>query len=74
MALKLEGRDDNLKKTDFLNFGRRFGVTEAATKTILSELLEESEPWVKRLGEIGLEPKKEADLKAVIKKRKADLS
>ncbi len=73
MALNFEGRNDNLKARDFLNFGKRYGVREQAMARILSELVSKSAEWVTRFGEIGLPEKQTADLKRVVAKRIEDL-
>jgi len=74
MALKFEGKDDNLKAENFVAFGTRFGVNEVATRALLSELCGKANEWVGRLGEIGLTEKKTRDVEAVMKKRRADLT
>ena len=73
MALSFEGRDDNFKARDFINFGKRFGVREPAMTRILSELTERSAPWIERLSEIGLSEKQTVDLKKIMVKRREDL-
>lgn len=74
MALKLEGRDDNLKGAHYIGFGRRYGVKEAACRGILDELVEASEPWIGRVGEIGFPERRTAQLRAWMSKRREDLS
>jgi serine/threonine-protein kinase HipA len=73
MALKFEGRDDNFRRRYFLDFGVRYGVREPVTKTILDELVEAIEPWIRRLGEIGFAEKKTKQLEELIRKRREDL-
>lgn len=73
MALTFEGRDDNIKARDFINFGKRVGVREAAIVRILSELTEGVVPWIERLGEVGFSDKQTIDLKKVMVKRREDL-
>lgn len=73
MALQFEGRNDNLKGRDFVNFGARFGVREAAVNRILSDLLQNSSAWIGRLGEIGLSEKQTSDLGKLMSKRADDL-
>lgn len=74
LALPIEGRDDNLRRKTFIAFGERFGVLPAATAAILDELADRARPWVARLGEIGLDVKKSADLRRTIEKRIDDLA
>lgn len=57
MALKLQGKDDNLRKGDFIEFGRIYGVSEKATLEMLADLCDSAEPWIGRLSEIGFETK-----------------
>lgn len=73
MALKLEGRDDNFKRRHLVTFGERFGVRPRATEGILDQLCDESSRWWPRIGEIGLDSKKTADLARTMKKRREDL-
>lgn len=73
MALTIEGRDDNIKRKHLIAFGERFGIRPRATEGMLDELCDESARWRPRLGEIGLDPKKTADLARVIAKRRDDL-
>jgi serine/threonine-protein kinase HipA len=73
MALSLDGRDDNLKRAGIVAFGERHGVRRAATEAILDELCDVAPPWITQLDEIGLEPRRAADLARMMKKRRADL-
>jgi hypothetical protein len=41
---------------------------------MLDELCDVAPEWIRRLDEIGLEPRKTADLTRVMKKRRADLA
>ena len=74
MALKLDGRDDNLKRRTFLEFGLRYGVRERACCAILDEIVEASSVWIDRIEEIGLPTKKAEHLRTVMRKRRQDLS
>ena len=74
MAIKLDGRDDNLKRRTFVEFGLRFGVREPACRAILDEIVEASSVWIDRVEEIGLPPKKARHLRAIMRKRRQDLS
>ncbi|MCK4819057.1 HipA domain-containing protein, partial [bacterium] len=73
MALKFEGRDDNLKKSDFVTFGKRHGVNEGVVASMLNELCEKSFEWSKRVGEIGFSAKKTKHLTSVMLKRCSDI-
>lgn len=73
MALSFDGKDDNLKRAGIVAFGERHGVRRAATESMLDELCDVAPEWIAGLGEIGLEPRKTADLARVMRKRRADL-
>ncbi|MBI3185252.1 MAG: HipA domain-containing protein [Myxococcales bacterium] len=74
MALKLEGRDDGLTGRYFLAFGARLGVKEPAVQKLLEDLYERSEPWIERIGEIGLAERKTEDLRRLMRKRREELT
>lgn len=74
MALRFEGRDTRLRRKDFLAFGARFGVREAATVSLLNDLCTKAARWVVRVDEIGLEQRKTAWLRRTMEKRLADLA
>lgn len=73
MALKLEGRDDNLKRRDFVELGRRFGVAQRAVENRLDALVERATPLFPRVKEIGFEARITRQLGELMKKRAADL-
>lgn len=73
MALKLEGRDDNLKRNDFLKFGSRHGVREIVIESQLDELCEGILKQVQDVEKIGLTSKSTKHLIAIIIKRCNDL-
>ncbi|MEO7163504.1 MAG: HipA domain-containing protein [Bdellovibrionia bacterium] len=74
MALKLDGRDDNLKRKNFINFGNKFGIKEAAVVNILDQLVNASSSWIERLEEIGFDHKKTNHLRQVMLKRRRNLT
>jgi serine/threonine-protein kinase HipA len=74
MALEFDGKTDNIKRKGIVAFGVRHGVRAAASESILDELCDVAPTWISELGEIGLEPKKTADLTRVMRKRSADIS
>jgi len=53
LALEFEGRNKNVKRRDFINFGERFGVLRKAVEARLDRLLESARPFGKRFGELG---------------------
>lgn len=73
MALPLDGRTDNLTRASFVAFGERFGVRTRATDAMLDALCDVAPAWIAGLDEIGLGPKKGADLARTMKKRRDDL-
>ncbi len=73
MALKLEGRDDNLAGRYFLPFGERVGVKPPAVRKLLEDLHARSQPWIERVAEIGLDDRKTAELMRVMRKRREEL-
>jgi serine/threonine-protein kinase HipA len=69
MALKFQGKDDNLRMGDFLDFGRIYGLTEKATRDMLDTLCRNAEPWIARVGEIGFDSATTEDIQREIAKR-----
>lgn len=74
MALKLDGRDDNIRRKDFVAFGNRHFVKEKVTLAILDEICDLAPGWISRLQEIGFPEKKTSQLKQVMQKRLLDLN
>lgn len=73
LALKFEGRDDNLKRADFLRFGQRFGVAQKAVDARLNRLTSRAMPFVHRVRELGYDARITRLLMELMKKRLADL-
>ncbi len=69
MALKLQGKDDNFRKEDFIEFGAQYGIPARATSEMLAALCGRAEPWIPRIEEIGFEPKKTAHLQKEVQDR-----
>lgn len=69
MALKLQGKDDNLRRGDFVDFGKMYGISERATLTMLATLCDHAEPWIGRVGEIGFDHKTTEALQREMTKR-----
>lgn len=74
MALPLEGRDDNLRRSHFVAFGERFGVRPAATEKLLDSLCRRAAPWLDRLDEVGLAERQRRHLRRTMEKRLGDLA
>ncbi len=73
MALDLDGRDSRISGTAFVRFGERLGAKEKVVRTVIAEITESAEPFVARLGEIGLDERKTEHLAATILERTAEL-
>lgn len=73
MALKLEGRDDNFKRRDFVAFGQRVGLSAVFVGKRIDHLRQQLSPWLARLSEIGLSARRTVDLQRTMTKRLADL-
>ncbi|USN46742.1 MAG: HipA domain-containing protein [Pseudobdellovibrionaceae bacterium] len=70
MAIKLDGRDDNLKRQHFVDFGLRFGLKEKAIHHFLDQLLEKVKKHQHLLFEIpGLSAKEETLLREMTDSR-----
>ncbi|CAN5560687.1 hypothetical protein BH11ARM2_BH11ARM2_25010 [soil metagenome] len=52
-ALKMDGRDANLRRAAFRTFFGRFGLLEKAVDRTLDKILDSVPPWFDRLDEIG---------------------
>lgn len=73
MALKIDGRDDRLRRTTFVDFGARFGVRARAIASMLDRLVERAPRWLERVDEIGLDPRATKDLRTTMAKRREQL-
>lgn len=73
MALPIAGRDARLKRKHFVELGARHGVRARAVESMLDRVCDGIAPWIPRLDEIGLAPKKTAHLARTIAARRDDL-
>lgn len=73
MALKLNGRDDNLKRKDFLQLAARFEVPKIAVIKMLDKLIRDFKKSYSVLAKIPMEEKKWTHLEKNILKRLKDL-
>jgi serine/threonine-protein kinase HipA len=73
LALKFEGRDDDLKRSHFIEFGKRFGVPATAVERRLDRVLENATLFLPRLEEIGFNARLTKQLREFMQKRLADL-
>ena len=73
MALHLDGRDDRLRGSTFVDFAGRLGVREPATRRLLAELTDRAEPLLDGVTQIGLDDRKTTDLIDTMRGRLTDL-
>ncbi len=73
LALKIEGRDDNLKRAHLIDFGRRFNLPARAIASRLDRMIGLAAPFIARVKEIGFEPRTTKLLIDLMKRRLADL-
>lgn len=74
LALKVLGRDDNLKRAHVLELARQLDLSARVVSESLDELGEASGPYVKRLGDLGFDRRRTADLTRVMRKRRDELA
>lgn len=74
MALKLDGKDDNLKRKVFIDFGKRFGVSDLIINKMLDQLTKDFLKNYQLLKEIPMSEKNWVFLQKTITKRLKDLS
>ncbi|MBN4049909.1 HipA domain-containing protein [bacterium AH-315-M10] len=73
MALKIDGRDDRIKRATLIGFGKRFDVAEKALKRMLDQLLSRFEQHRIMLSHIPVDPKQMKHLERVCTGRAVDL-
>lgn len=73
MALSIQGKNDNLRCGDFIDFGRIYGLTETATRRMIEVLCDLAEPWLGRVAEIGFDPRVTESLQSEMARRQAKL-
>jgi serine/threonine-protein kinase HipA len=69
MALKIQGKDDNLRYGDFIDFGKRYELPEKALLEMIRSLCDHAEPWLGRLDEIGFDTNQTESLRREIQDR-----
>ena len=67
-------RDAVRHRKNFVAFGARFGVPERAVAATLDRVRASAPGMIARLGEIGLEKRREADLVRAMAKRAEDIA
>lgn len=73
LALKFEGRDDNVKRRHFIEFGARFQVSARAVEARLDRLVARAKPFISRVKELGYDARLTKQLADLMKKRLDDL-
>ncbi len=74
MALKMDGRDKKLKRSEFVAFGARIGVSKIATEKMLDSIVVAVARSLPRLGEIGMDQRKTKQLDRVMRVRMTELA
>jgi serine/threonine-protein kinase HipA len=74
MALPLDGRDNRLRRSDFVTFFGRKGVPSRAVESTLDRLLATVPKWIDQLDQIGFEEKTNAGMRREIETRAELLS
>lgn len=74
LALKVLGRDDNLKRSHFLELAGLWGAPRGVVTSVLDELCDCAAPFLGRLDVLGFERRRTADLTRVLTKRRNELT
>lgn len=74
MALKMNGKNKNLKRKTFVDFGRRFGLTSGSVELMLDRLLARFAKYEDLLFSFAHARKKERSLKPMVRSRVKELS
>jgi serine/threonine-protein kinase HipA len=73
MALKMDGRDANLRRRSFVTMGERFKIAKAATTAMLDEVLDATGPALQQLEAIGFDAKTTKKVERALARRRDDL-
>jgi serine/threonine-protein kinase HipA len=73
LALKVQGRDDNVKRAHLVDLGRQLDVSPVIITRMLDEVCDEAAPFIGRVEEVGFPPRKTSALAAVMHQRRDDL-
>lgn len=74
LALRVDARDDNLRRAQFVKFAARHGLREPAARAAIDAVVESAPAIAEGVDRIGLEPKKTDALRRLIAKRARDLA
>jgi serine/threonine-protein kinase HipA len=73
MAMPIEGKDDNLRPREFIAFGGRYGVPQAAIETMLINTCRKVADWLPKLSEIGFDDGTTERLRSTMQRRLKEL-
>ncbi|MBR4329393.1 MAG: HipA domain-containing protein [Candidatus Riflebacteria bacterium] len=73
MAIKIDGRDDNIKSSMVIDFAKRQGVSEPATKLMINNIINKIQKNINLIFKISMPEKASNYLKKTIIKRINDL-
>jgi serine/threonine-protein kinase HipA len=74
MAMKVDGKNDNIKRKTIFDFARRFEIKEKAAKFMLDQLISDATQHHSLLFKIPMPDRKRLSLEKIIEKRLKDLS
>ena len=74
LALAVEGRQDNLRRSQLVAFAARLSVPERAVVRMLDRICEVAPSWIERVGEIGFPERVSERLRREISKRRNRLA
>jgi hypothetical protein len=74
LALAVEGRQDNLRRSQLVEFAARLSVPERAVVRMLDRICEVAPSWIERVGEIGFPERVSERLRREISKRRNRLA
>jgi len=73
MALKMDAKDDNFRRADFIKFASHFALPEKAVDASIEKIKKKIQPWIARVKDIGLDEKKSLHLQRVMAERIAQV-
>ena len=74
MALAIGGRDRRLNRAHLVELGELVQVRSRATEAMITRLVKRCRPWLARLDQAGLDPKRVAHLRRTMQRRLEQLS
>lgn len=74
MALHFDGKNKNIKRQNFVTFGKRYGLSEVLVESMLNKLLPKFNKNYEKIFSLEIAKAKEKYLRGFFSKRMADLS